>query len=143
MVSPNRYYWLIVCWLLTALAGCVQPGTPIPEHRVRGLPEGFPADFPLHIQFSVADTAEKLHWPSGDYFLVKFVTELKPNEIHYFFRKELTTDRGYEMTRESGEPSGAGTLVFRKGRRHVEVSIGTEEGRNTILLRLKDRKQGE
>lgn len=129
--------------LLLVIAGCTQPGTPIPEHQTRGLPEGFPSDFPLHLQFSVEGTAKKLDWKDGDYFVVKFITDLKPNDIHYFFRKELGTDRGYDVVRETGSVSGSGLLIFEKGPRRAEISVGKEEGRNTILLRLKDRKRGE
>jgi hypothetical protein len=121
-------------------AGCAQPGTPIPEHRIRGLPEGFPPDFPLHLQFSLAGNPRKLDWPEGDYFVAKFTTRLKPHDIHYFFRKELATDRGYELLREARTPGGTGIITFEKDNRHVEVTIGREEGTNTILLRLKDKK---
>jgi hypothetical protein len=129
--------------LLPALCGCTQPETPIPRHQARGLPEGFPADFPLHAGFFVEDTPRKLEWSQGDYFVVKFITELTAEEIHYFFRKELATDREYSILRETGTPAGEGFLVFEKGPRHVEISVGKESGRNTILLRLKEKKSGE
>jgi hypothetical protein len=136
---------LAACVLVLAtsvlLFGCTQPGTPIQEHQTRGLPEGFPHDFPLHIQFSVSEISRKLDWDKGDYFLVKFITDLKPHEIHYFFRKELATDRGYKLVRETGTTSGSGTLSFEKAGRHAEVTIGREEGINTVILRLKDRKE--
>jgi len=124
------------------LAGCVQPGTPIPEHRNRGLPRSFPVDFPLHALFSVEGTGKKLAWDEGDYFIVKFVTELKPQDIHYFFRKELATDRGYQMLSETADAVGSGFLAFGKGKRIVEITVGSEKGKNTILLRLKDKKSG-
>jgi hypothetical protein len=121
---------------------CTQPGTPIPEHQTRGLPEGFPSDFPLHARFYVTGTARKLDWTKGDYFIVKFVTELKLLDIDYFFRKKLGTDRGYEIVHESAIPPGGARLVFEKGSRRVDVTFDKEQGRNTILLRLKDRKEG-
>ena len=62
-----------VAVMLIVLMGCAQPGTPISEHQNRGLPPGFPADFPLHVQFSVEGTPRKLHWDAGDYFVVKFI----------------------------------------------------------------------
>ena len=129
--------------LLLSLYACTQPETPIPEHQTRGLPERFPADFPLHAGFFVEGSPKKLEWSLGDYFVIKFVTELTPEEIHYFFRKELATDRNYKMLRETGTPSGQGFLVFEKDGRHVEISVGKEAGRNIILLRLKEKKSGE
>ncbi len=129
--------------LLFVLTGCTQPETPIPRHRTRGLPEGFPADFPLHAGFYVEGSPKKLDWSRGDYFVVKFVTELAPGEIHYFFRKELATDREYRMLRETGTPAGEGHLIFEKGPRHVEITVGKESGRNIILLRLKEKKTGD
>jgi hypothetical protein len=135
----------VVAVLLSVLAlpCCTQPDTPIPRHQTRGLPQGFPADFPLHSGFFVEGSPGKLDWGPGDYFVVKFVTELAPGEIHYFFRKELEADRSYKMLRETGTPDGQGFLVFEKGPRHVEISVGKENGRNTILLRLKDKKSAD
>jgi hypothetical protein len=138
-----EFFLAVPLVLLVALASCAQPETPISQHQTRGLPAGFPADLPLHAGFFVEGPPKKLNWNPGDYFVVKFVTELTPGEIHYFFRKELATDRNYEMLRETGTPSGEGYLVFRKNGRHVEISVGKEAGRNTILLRLKDKNTGE
>jgi hypothetical protein len=123
------------------LPACVQPGTPIPEHRIRGLPEGFPCDFPLHVDFRVSGTPKKLPWSGGDYFVVKFITELRPHEIDYFFRKKLAVEHGYTLLAESGFPPGGGFLAFEKGARRVEITVGKEQGVTTILLRLKDAAQ--
>jgi hypothetical protein len=128
--------------LALVLLGCVQPGTPIPEHRVQGLPEDFPDSFPLHLDFQVAGPAKKVDWAHGDYFVVKLVTDLKLVDIHYYFRKKLVTELDYRIVKEIGTPGTGGMLVLEKDNLSAEITIGREKETNTILLRLKVTRKG-
>lgn len=129
----------VVAVSVIVLLGCTGPGTP--EQRATDLPAGFPADFPLHPQFHPAPMSRKLDWDKGDHFLVKFVTELQLHQIHQFFLKQLA-QRAYTRVSDIALPGGAGKLLqFRKGTRSVEISIGTEKGKSTFLLRLKEKRK--
>jgi hypothetical protein len=131
---------LSIAFIAVAIAGCVQPGTPIPEHRVQGLPEGFPDSFPIHLDFSVAGPAQRLDWSHGDYFVVKFTTDLKLVDIHYYFRKKLVDELGYQIAKELGTPGEGGYIVLHKDNIDAEIAIGKEKDVSTILLRLKVAK---
>ncbi len=134
---------VLIVSLLTMLVGCAQPGTPILRHRIRGLPEGFPPDIPLHVDFSVVKTGGLPHRSEdGRFFVVKFTTDMEPHEVHYFFRKQLT-GRGYRIVQESGNTRGRGIIVFENQKHHIEVSIGTERATSTILLRLRTKNTEE
>ena len=126
----------VAAGFLLALFGCAQPGTPIPQHRTRGLPEGFPEDIPLHIDFSIVKSYAS---EDAKFFAVKMTTSLELYEIHYFFHTQLT-GRGYSLEQQSSGPKGGGIMVFENENRRIEVTIGTEMGKRTILLRLKIKR---